>query len=413
MHAIQVSRVAHDKRQRQRQEIRDAQGAAQAAAQQAAQQRAAAQQAEVDGRRSRHPLHYLAVQRGELAVIQSRTTERLRHHNADLGAAKAELTRATPDVPPARQLLKGVGLVFLILTFGLSAAQLIPSFRTLAGVPSSVDVVLGVIVAAIEVGVALLLAHYLRPEHGWQSLGAKVSAAVALTFALVVVAAQVQWAPAHDTMPLRAQLAAAQETLTQDHQNGAGPTVIAADQQMIANLSGRKDQVTERDQVLALMVTLGADLSAWPALDALQYLLAAIRRRRLRPRVLALSRGVAALEEELTMAPVRITFETQQALERLSIDPDLVFAETGAPAGSVPPLPPVAPAPSPPAPAPSRSAGPTAAGPATPSAATAEPAAPVAPAISPASAASPVSVADLFPLATTDPDDDRRWVDPL
>jgi hypothetical protein len=396
-HAIQVIRLAYAKRRQRRREAQDAERAARAAAQQATQQRAAAQQAEVDQRRSRHPWHYLVLQRGRLAVEQSQTTERLRHRNADLAAAKAELAQATPDVPPARQLLKGVGLVFLVLAFSLSAAQLIPSFRILAGVPSGIDVLLGLIVAGIEVGVALLLAHFLRPEHGWHPLSAKVSAAVAMTFALVVVVAQVQWAPAHDTVPGRAQLAAAQETLAQDRQNGADSTIITADQQLIANVSNRLERVTERDQVLALMVTLGADISAWPAIDALQYLAAAIRRRRIRPRVVALGRDVAALEEEFAMAPVRRTYETQQVLEQLNINPDLVFAEHGFPASPEPPLHHAPPAP-------------RAAPPVPPAAAPAPPAAPVPPS---APVATPIFPGDLFPPQPADAGPDRRWSDPL
>jgi hypothetical protein len=422
-HAIQLSSSARAKRRRRRQDALEAVRAAQEAARQAAQQQAVALQAETDQRRMRHPGHYLGVQRGRLAVEQGQITERLRHRNTELAALKAELAASTPDVPPARQLLKGVGLVFLVLTFALSAAQLIPSFRTLAGVPSDLDVALGLIVASIEVGVALLLAHYLRPEHGWQSLSAKISAAIALTFALVVVAAQVQWAPAHDTVPLHTELAAAHETYTQDRQNHTSPTMITADQQLIASLNDRLNRVTERDQVLALIVTLGADISAWPAIDALQYLFAAIRRRRLRPRVATLSREVGALEEEYTMVPVRLTYETQQTLERLNINPDLVFAGGSPP----PPAPaflaaPAAPssAPAPPAPPPRTPPPPPAPAAPTPFAPASAAAAPGHPAHAPevaadasAAAPAPVTVADLFPPPPPDVIDDRRWTDPL
>ena len=71
--------------------------------------------------------------------------------------------------------------------------------------------------------------------------------------------AQLIWAPAHDVLPGRAQIAAAQEQLAEDKQSGAPPTVIATDRQQIAVLTGRLDQAQTRDQGLALMVTLGSD----------------------------------------------------------------------------------------------------------------------------------------------------------
>jgi hypothetical protein len=150
---------------------------------------------------------------------------------------------------------------------------------------------------------------------------------MALAFAIVVVMAQIEWAPAHDTVPLNGMIAQAREQLAVDRQNAAPHLAIATDQQTITNLTSQLSRATARDQGLALMVTLGADISAWPAVVGLLYMTATRRRRRLRPHIGHLEEEIATLEREHNQIPIRITYETQQVLEELGLNPDLVLAD--------------------------------------------------------------------------------------
>ena len=273
-----------------------------------------------------NPGHYVAVEAAGIAVEQARLQGQLAPLRADLNGREQQLAQVPSPARPSRLLLKGVCLSYLAVAFGLSASQLIPSFHALTGAPWIVDVLLGLLTAAAEIGAALLLAHHLRPEGGWSPLAAKVGAAVAVSFALLVMVAQLIWAPAHDVLPGRAQIAAAQEQLAEDKQSGAPPTVIATDRQQIAVLTGRLDQAQTRDQGLALMVTLGSDLAAWEAIGALGYLAVARRRRRLHHQVTALQGQIRTVEQAHNQVPLRVTHRVQRKLQRLGIDPALATA---------------------------------------------------------------------------------------
>jgi hypothetical protein len=197
----------------------------------------------------------------------------------------------------------------------------------LSALPSGLDVLLGFVVAAIEVSIAMILAHYLRPEGGWSPIGAKIAAAIAFTFAVLVIVAQLEWAPAHDTIPLRAKLADYEETLALDEQDHFPRGTITAFEQQISNYSDQLARVTERDQLLALMVTLGSDLSAWPALLALQYAVDARRRRRLHLAIVDTEQKIADREQQQLQLETESTLAVQIELERLGLPPDLIAGD--------------------------------------------------------------------------------------
>jgi hypothetical protein len=271
-----------------------------------------------------NPGHYVAVQATGIAVEQAQLRGQLGFLRTALNHSEQQLTQ--DPARPERLLLKGLCVAFLPVAFALSASQLIPSFRTLTGAPWIVDALLGLLAAAVEIGAALFLRHHLRPEGGWRPLAAKIGAAVAASFALLVIVAQLTWAPAHDVIPQQAQIAAAREQLAEDVDSGASSTIVTTDRQQISVLTDRLDEARTRDQGLALMVTLGSDLAVWPAIDALGYLTPALRRRRLRRRVTSLRAHIDSVEQAIEAVPIRVTHRVQRKLQRLGIDPALATA---------------------------------------------------------------------------------------
>jgi hypothetical protein len=67
---------------------------------------------------------------------------------------------------------------------------------------------------------------------------------------------------------MNAKITQAREQLAADQQNAALHLVTVTDQQTIDSLTSQLSRVTARDQGLALMITLGSDISAWPACSA-------------------------------------------------------------------------------------------------------------------------------------------------
>ena len=271
---VHTAQVARDKLARRRQRAADARAAERAAAE-------AATAAE-NLRRTRNPQHYISVQRSRVNRLLAPIRERLRQRSAELEQLRADLAGAAPGASRRRQLLAAAFLVLLAVLFALSVSQLVPSFHVLADPqaagPTPLDWVLGLLVAALEICVACAVAYALRPKRGWQPFAPKAYAALALLLAGVVIYGQLQWAPLHDTIPLRSQLATAQETLVLDQQDNKPQIVLTADQQQISEIQGRLPEVTTRDQVMAFAVTLGSDLAALPALSAVGYIGAARRR---------------------------------------------------------------------------------------------------------------------------------------
>jgi hypothetical protein len=282
-----------------------------------------------------HPALLVERARAKLDRDVSATANKARHARTEQAVLESEIADATPATPFAVQAVCIAAIGVLPLTFGLSASQLVPSFNALSAAPSPVNTVLGVLLAAIEVAVALLLAGALRPENGWAPLGSKLTVAVAATFAAVVIAAQVAWAPAHDTIPLQRQIATANQTLALDRTSGTDPAVVVAGEQEVLLLEKKLEQVTHRDQGLALIATLGADVSAWPALSGIMYIQAARRRRKIRPRLAQAASVIAGHETEAAALPNRALIALQDEVVRLELDPDAVgdaWRERGEPA---------------------------------------------------------------------------------
>jgi hypothetical protein len=382
---VHATQVAREKLAQRRQRAAAARAAERA-------EREAAAAAE-DMRRSRNPQHYIGVQRSRISMLLAPLRERLRQRNAELDQLRTELADAAPNSSLRRRLLAGAFLVLLVVLFALSISQLVPSFHVLADPqaigPTPLDWVLGVLVATLEICVAFALAYALRPNKGWKRFAPKAYASLALLLAGVLIYGQLEWAPLHDTIPLRSQLGAAQETLVLDRQDDKPQIDLTADQQQISQIQARLPEVTARDQVMAFAVTLGSDLAAFPALGAVVYIGAARRRRRLRRRVATLKAEAGYLAQEIVEVPVRITYETQQTLERLGINPEYALA----PVATVPAQAPLA---LPPAPARNDPA----------------------PADQSPPAEGTLTAEDLFPPGPSEPeptgaDDDRRWTDPL
>jgi hypothetical protein len=382
---VHATQVAREKLAQRRQRAADARAAERARREAAA--------AEEDLRRSRNPQHYISVQRGLISRLLAPLQVRLRQRRAELEQLQAELADAAPR-SSRRRLLAGAFLMLLVVLFALSISQLVPSFHVLADPqaagPTVLDWVLGVLVATLEICVAFALAYALRPKKGWRLFAPKAYAALALLLAGMLIYGQLEWAPLHDTIPLRSQLAAAQEALVLDQQDNKPQIDLTADQQQISQIQARLPEVTARDQVMALAVTLGSDLAAFPGLGAVIYVGLARRRRRLRRRVATMKAEVGELEGQIVEIQARITLETQQTLERLGINPDYVLAPAAAPASAPAPLP------LPPAPA-------------QPDAQPADQAQP---------GEGPLTPEDLFPPGPPEPEpaaagDDRRWTDPL
>jgi hypothetical protein len=383
--AVHATQVARERFAQRRQRAADARAAERA-------EREAAAAAE-DLRRSRNPQHYISVQRGLISRLLAPLEVRLRQRRAELEQLQTELTDDAPR-NSRRRLLAGAFLVLLVVLFALSISQLVPSFHVLADPqaagPTVLDWVLGVLIATLEICIAFVLAYALRPKKGWKPFAPKAYAALALLLAGMVIYGQLEWAPLHDTIPLRSQLAAAQETLVLDQQDNEPQIDLTADQQQISQIQARLPEVTARDQVMALAVTLGSDLAALPALGAVVYVGVARRRRRLSRRVATVKAEVGELEGQIVEIQARITLETQQTLERLGINPDHVLASAVAPAHAPAPLA-LPPAPAQPGPRPADHTPPR---------------------------EGPLTPEDLFPPGPPEPEsatagEDRRWTDPL
>lgn len=351
------------------------------------------------GRYTQFPERLILLRKTALA-------QRLVGPRADLARQTAQLqdqqerrTAAAPTASLVSQIVSAASIGLLVALAGMSLSQLIPSFRVLGTGLAVVDVLLAVGLVAVEVFVALLLAEKLRPAGGFGSLGAKLNVAFAAVFALVVMGMQYTWAPAHDTIPLRAQIAQAEEQLTVDMSSRGDPILITTDEQAVKSLQSQLDQVTSRDQGLAIVVTLGADVSAYPALLGVGYLRSRRRRRLLDGETATTTGAIAALDRQINEMTAAATLELQAELDQLGIDPALALqAATAAMAAA--PLAGLSRTPRP-EPAPPR---------ATPAAQT------VAPAEGPPGAEA-LEVIDLTttddPFASAPEPTDRRWTDPL
>jgi hypothetical protein len=399
--AVHHAQVTRDKLAEHRRQAAEADAAARAARELEAATALAKQESEraaVDMRRTRNPWHYISVQRARIEGQLGPVRELRRQRGDELGQLEAGIDTATPPVSRLHQMLTMAAPVMLVVLALISVSQLGPSFQVLtdpqASGPGALDWVYAVLLAALEVCVAFLVAHFIKPERGWKDLGPKLAVVPVMLLAGLLVYGQYTWAPLHDTVPLKRQLAQAQEQLTLDA--GKPAIDITADEEAISEIQGRLPQVTVRDQVLAVAVTLGADVAAIPALTAMGYLVAASRRRRLRGRLAKSRSEIDALDQQAVAIPLQITLETQAELERLGINPELVYPPNPAPAALSP------------------TAGPAALSPAGPAAA---PAPPSVSSVPPAPRT--LTPDDLFPPApTTAPapvpaDNDRRWTDPL
>ncbi len=389
--AVHGTQVAGARRARQRQQAGADQAAERAAATAAAESERAKQEAEAaatDLRRTRNPQHYISVQRARIERLLAPIRERLRQRGDERDRLEADLAAATPAAPPLKRALTATAPVLLAVLWVLSVSQLAPSFHVLADPqaagPTLLDWVLAMLMATVETCIAFMVANVLRPERGWQEFAPKLAVVPVLLLAGLLIYGQYEWAPLHDTVPLHQQLAQAQEQLVLDQQSGQPPIDITADQQAISEVQGRLPEVTTRDQVLAVAVTLGADVAAVPALIAVGYLGAARRRRLIRGRLSEIRSEMASLEQQRTDIPAQITFETEAELERLGINPELALAAAGEPALARPAAPPALPAPG----APPEAGRPTL---------TPDDLFPPGPPVQPEPAA----------------DDDRRWTDPL
>jgi hypothetical protein len=227
-------------------------------------------------------------------------------------------------------------------------------------------------------------------------------------------------------VPMTSQLTVAKDQYSLDQADGMPDQLLTADQQKIGDITARIPASRERDQAMALVVTLLADGLAVPALLSLEYLAAAGRRRRLHHQDTSLTNRIAALEQQEGQVTDALTYETQLRLDELGHSPERALAPAAT--ASAVPAAPVAPAPAP--------AAPAAPAPAAP--APARPAAPVAPAETGAAGAHGtggpgpgrvLTTDDLFPpdgrpvtpaaraaagrAGDDDESDDRRWTDPL
>jgi hypothetical protein len=410
VHGTQVARARLARRRQQAAAGRAAERAAAAAAAENERAKREAEAAATDMRRTRNPQYYISVQRARIERLLAPIRERLRQRGAERDRLKAEFAAATPAAPALKRALTAAAPLLLAVLWVLSISQLAPSFHVLADPqaagPTLLDWVLAALMATAEICIAFMVANVLRPERGWQELAPKLAVVPVLLLAGLLIYGQYEWAPLHDTVPLRQQLAQAQEQLVLDRESGKPPIDVTADQQAISQVQGRLPEVTTRDQVLAVAVTLGADVTAIPALIAIGYLGAALRRRRIRGRLAEIQSEVGSLEQQSIDIPAQITFETEAELERLGINPELVFARAAEPALALAAAPAALPAPSaPPPPAPSPPPPPPAPS-APPSAAPPEPGRPT------------LTPDDLFPpgpAGQPEPagDDDRRWTDPL
>jgi hypothetical protein len=429
-----------------------------------------AARAEADARHRAHPDWLVTLQATLLRVrihpLEQRRGQLMTERDAVKAAADAQ--PAGPSL--VRKLLGYASLLLLPLLFLLSVYQLVPSFYTLSG-NAPLSLFGGLLVAAIEVGVALALARVLYRGRGNQAPDDEVSGgqivarspdwagqpgrraagslaerllamtdsqpgwskivltgAMTLAVAGVLVWGQYNWAPAHDLINLEGQLTVATDRYAQDQANGAPQSLLASDQQDIDTISTRLAAVRSRDEMLALVVPLGEDAVALPGLGALGFAAKDLRRLGRRRRMASLNRRIGALGMQIEQTRDAITLDLQRMLAGLGVDPALAVTPPQAlpvppatPAGRahqvvpgqvVPPGQPVPPDPVPPDPA---CVGP-AHGQATP---------PDTPGAQAPETRGPLTVDDLFPATHTQPGaqlgadadsadvHDARWTDPL
>ncbi len=329
-----------------------------AAAARAAADEAAAERAATDARHRAHPDWLVTLQSTLLRTRIHPLEQRRGQLTAERDEVKAALDASPAGPSLVRKLLGYAALLLLPLLFLLSVYQLVPSFYTLSG-NGPLALFGGVLVSAIEVGIAFALARVLyhpdkdeaaagaaapdppagrRPGGslaarflaladggpGWAKAAA--TAALTLTAAALLVWGQYTWAPAHDVIPLQGQLTVAEQTYVQDQQNGVQQTLLTSDRQGIDTVSTKLAEVRGRDQALALLVPLAQDAVALPALGVLGFAAEDLRRLRRRRRLAALSRRTGALDIEIEQARDAITLEMQRTLEGLGIDPAIATA---------------------------------------------------------------------------------------
>jgi hypothetical protein len=390
----------------------------------------AAEQAAATARHRAHPDWLVTVQSTLLGARIHPLEQRRGQLVTERDGIKAALDAQPAGPALVRKLLGYAALVLLPLLFLLSVYQLVPSFQTLSG-SAPLAFAGGLLVAAIEVGMAFALARILYHGHeaaaepgdatapsdapladrlltladsapAWSR--SSLVGAVTLVAAGLLVWGQYSWAPAHDVIPLQSTLSIARETYAQDLQDSKQASLLTSDQQQVDMVSTRLTEVRERDEALALLVPLGEDAAALPALGALGFAAEDLRRQRRRHRLTGLNRQIGALDGQITQAKDDITLALQQLFLDLDIDPARATQSSppsiaGGPVRALPPAAATAP-PSPAPPVPAPSPGP-------------------APATPPATGA-PVMIEDLFPDPAgpapgpeAEADNDRRWSDPL
>ena len=243
VHGTQVTRA---KLARQRQQAADAEATQRAAQESEAAAARAGQEAEaaaVDMRRTRNPQYYISVQRARIERLLAPIRELRRQRTDELGQLEVGLGAATPPVSRLHQMLTMAAPVMLVVLFLISISQLGPSFQVLtnpqAPGPVPLDWVYAVLLAALEICVAFMVAHFIKPERGWKEFGPKLAVIPVLLLAGLLVYGQYTWAPLHDVVPAKEQLAQAQEQLVLDQQAGKPQIDITADQQAIDEIQGR------------------------------------------------------------------------------------------------------------------------------------------------------------------------------
>lgn len=243
VHGTQVTRAKHARHRQQAADAEATQRAAQESEAAAARARQEAEAAAVDMRRTRNPQYYISVQRARIERLLSPIRELRRQRTDELGQLEVGLREATPPVSRLHQMLTMAAPVMLVVLFLISISQLGPSFQVLtdpqAPGPVPLDWVYAVLLAALEICVAFMVAHFIKPERGWKEFGPKLAIIPVLLLAGLLVYGQYTWAPLHDVVPAKEQLAQAQEQLVLDQQAGKPQIDITADQQAIDEIQGR------------------------------------------------------------------------------------------------------------------------------------------------------------------------------
>lgn len=326
----------------------------------------------VDDRHRRYPWRYITLQSTRLMEATRPLELRRGHLDAERAEVRAAID-AEPEPPSlVRKLLEFACLALIPLLFLLSCYQLIPSWYTLWGnVPLSVFG--GVLVAGIEVFIAFLVARVLfrgrrgEPLDGEVAVGTASAAAlppgagagqrghrggrttarrvleaadsrpgslkILLTSGMALVAAglliwgQYEWAPLHDTINIGNQLTVATDKYALDQANDPGQAgLLTSDREAIDTINTRLSAARARDQALAVVVPLGEDVAALPALGALGYAAEDLRRMRRRRRRASLGRRINALDLRIARVRNAMTLQTQRRLDLLGLDPRIATA---------------------------------------------------------------------------------------